>query len=91
MSDYEQLQYPDILESFKKERERYRPKDLIDFSIEYFKALQSGAPLRYKDLSGLEKLHINPEDYESIERLGIPEEDLYRVINRRKNLTEKIF
>ena len=89
MSDYEQLQYPDILESFKKERERYRPKDLIDFSIEYFKALQSGKPLRYKNLSGLEKLHINPEDYESIERLGIPEEDLYRVINRRKNLTEK--
>ena len=89
MSDYEQLQYPDTLESFKKERERYRPKDLIDFSIEYFKALQSGTPLRYKDLSGLEKLHINPEDYEIIERLGIPEEDLYRVINRRKNLTEK--
>ena len=34
-------------------------------------------------------MHINPEDYEIIERLGIPEEDLYRVINRRKNLTEK--
>ena len=37
MSSDDQLQYPTTFESFNKERERYRPKDLIDFSIEYLK------------------------------------------------------
>ena len=89
MSNEEQLQYPTTLESFKKERERYRPKDLIDFSIEYFKALQNGTPLKYKDLSGLDKFVLNPEYEEIVRRLGIPDEDLYRVLNRRKHLTQK--
>ena len=89
MSEDKQLQYPETLESFNKERERYHPKDLIDFSIEYFKALQSGIPLKYKDLSGLEKFEINPEDEEIIKRLGISDEDLNRVKNRRKILTEE--
>ena len=89
MSSDDQLQYPTTLESFNKERERYRPKDLIDFSIEYFKALQNGTPLRYKDLSGLEKLELNPSDLEVVRRLGIPEEDLNRVVNRRKILTKE--
>ena len=89
MSSDDQLQYPKTLESFNKERERYRPKDLIDFSIEYFKALQNGTPLKYKDLSGLEKLDLNPSDSEVVRRLGIPEEDLNRVVNRRKILTKE--
>jgi len=89
MASNDQLQYPTTLESFNKERERYRPKDLIDFSIEYFKALQNGTPLRYKDLSGLEKLEVNPDDLEIIRRLRIPNEDLNRVVNRRKILTEE--
>ena len=89
MSNEEQLQYPTTLESFKKERERYRPKDLIDFSIEYFKALQNGTPLKYKDLSGLDKFILDPEYEEIVRRLGIPDEDLYRVLNRRKHLTQK--
>ena len=89
MSEDKQLQYPETLESFNKERERYHPKDLIDFSIEYFKALQNGIPLKYKDLSGLEKFEINPEDEEIIKRLGISDEDLNRVKNRRKILTEE--
>ena len=89
MSNEEQLQYPTTLESFKKERERYRPKDLIDFSIEYFKALQNGTPLKYTDLSGLDKFILDPEYEEIVRRLGIPDEDLYRVLNRRKHLTQK--
>lgn len=89
MTSNETLQYPATLESFNKERERYRPIDLIDFSIEYFKALQNGTPLRYKDLSGLEKLEVNPDDLEIIRRLRIPNEDLNRVVNRRKILTEE--
>ena len=89
MSINEQLQYPLTLESFNKERERYRPKDLIDFSIEYFKALQNGTAFKYNDLSGLDKFILNPDDSEIIRRLGIPDEDLYRVRNRRKKLTEQ--
>ena len=84
MSINEQLQYPLTLESFNKERERYRPKDLIDFSIEYFKALQNGTPLKYNDLSGLNKFILKPENEKIITRLQIPDEDLYRVILRRK-------
>ena len=75
MSNEEQLQYPTTLESFKKERERYRPKDLIDFSIEYFMALQNGTPLKYNDLSGLNKFILKPENEKIITRLQIPDED----------------
>ena len=91
MSTEDQLQYPTTLESFEKERARYRPIDLIDFSIEYFKALQSGTPLKYHDLSGLDKFVLKPENGKIIQRLQIPDEDLYRVILRRKPITQKEF
>ena len=82
MSENEQLQ--NQLGSFEYEIEKYKPKDMIDFSIEYFKSLQSGSRLEYKDLSGLEKFELKPEDQEIVNRLGIPQEDLMRVLNRRK-------
>ena len=82
MSEKEQLQ--NQLGSFEYEIEKYKPKDMIDFSIEYFKSLQSGSRLEYKDLSGLEKFELKPEDQEIVNRLGIPQEDLMRVLNRRK-------
>ena len=91
MTSNETLQYPATLESFNKERERYRPIDLIDFSIEYFKALQNGTPLKYNDLSGLDKFILKPENNKVITRLQIPDEDLYRVILRRKATTQKEF
>ena len=91
MSTEDQLQYPTTLESFEKERARYRPIDLIDFSIEYFKALQNGTPLKYHDLSGLDKFVLKPENGKIIQRLQIPDEDLYRVILRRKPISEKEF
>ena len=91
MSTEDQLQYPTTLESFEKERARYRPIDLIDFSVEYFKALQNGTPLKYHDLSGLDKFVLKPENGKIIQRLQIPDEDLYRVILRRKPISEKEF
>ena len=91
MSTEDQLQYPTTLESFEKERARYRPIDLIDFSIEYFKALQNGTPLKYHDLSGLDKFVLKPENGKIIQRLQIPDEDLYRVILRRKPISQKEF
>ena len=91
MSTEDQLQYPPTLESFEKERARYRPIDLIDFSIEYFKALQNGTPLKYNDLSGLNKFILKPENEKIITRLQIPDEDLYRVILRRKQISQQEF
>ena len=82
MSEEKQLQ--NELGSFEYEIEKYKPKDMIDFSIEYFKSLQAGSKLEYKDLSGLEKFELKPEDREIVNRLGIPQEDLMRVLNRRK-------
>lgn len=83
----QQLQF--ALGSFASEIERYKPKDMIDFSVEYFKALQSNTPLDYKDLSGLTKFELSPDDEETISRLGISEEDLQRVINRREIKSQK--
>lgn len=83
------IQYPDSLESFEREVQRYKPIDMIDFCTEYFESLQKGVPLRSKDLSGLKKFKLTPEDEAIVRRLNIPEEDLYRVINRRKIKTHE--
>ena len=79
-----EIDYPDSLESFEKELKRYKPIDMIEFCTEYFECLQKSIPLRSKDLSGLRKFHLTPEDEEVIERLKIPAEDLVRISNRRK-------
>ena len=79
-----EIQYPDSLESFEKEVQRYKPIDMIEFCTEYFECLQKGVPLRCKDLSGLKKFKLTPEDEAVVRRLHIPKEDLVRVINRRK-------
>ena len=79
-----EIDYPDSLESFRKELQRYKPIDMIEFCTEYFECLQKGIPLRSKDLSGLKKFHLTPEDEEVVKRLKIPAEDLVRVTNRRK-------
>ena len=79
-----EIQYPETLESFEKEVQRYKPIDMIDFCTEYFECLQKGIPLRSKDLSGLKKFKLTPEDEAVVRRLNIPQEDLVRVINRRK-------
>ena len=84
-----QVDYPDTLESFNKEVERYKPRDMIDFCTEYFTCLTKGVPLRYKELSGLRKFHLTPEDAEVVRRLNIPDEDLVRVLNRRKIVTKE--
>ena len=84
-----EVDYPDSLESFEKELKRYTPIDMIDFCNEYFECLQKGIPLRSKDLSGLKKFHLTPEDEEVISRLKIPAEDLVRVSNRRKEKTHE--
>ena len=84
-----EIQYPDSLESFEKELKRYKPIDMIDFCSEYFECLQKGIPLRSKDLSGLKKFHLTPEDQEVIERLKIPAEDLRRIPDRRKAKSHK--
>ena len=84
-----EIEYPDSLESFEKEVKRYRPIDMIDFCQEYFECLQKGIPLRSKDLSGLKKFHLTPEDEEVVKRLKIPAEDLVRVSNRRKVKTHE--
>ena len=39
--------FPDILHDFAKEVVREQPKDILDFAVEYFKALESGTPLDY--------------------------------------------
>ena len=84
-----EIEYPDSLESFEKEVKRYRPIDMIDFCSEYFECLKKGIPLRSKDLSGLKKFHLTPEDEEVVKRLKIPAEDLVRVANRRKVKTHQ--
>ena len=83
-SEYIEIDYPDSLESFSQELKRYKPIDMIEFCTEYFECLQKGIPLRSKDLSGLKKFHLTPEDEEVVKRLKIPSEDLVRVSNRRK-------
>ena len=85
----QEIDYPDSLESFEKEVKRYKPIDMIEFCSEYFECLQKGIPLRSKDLSGLKKFHLTPEDQEVIKRLKIPSEDLVRVVNRRKEKTHE--
>ena len=57
-----EIQYPETLESFEKEVQRYKPIDMIDFCTEYFECLQKGIPLRSKDLSGLKKFKLTTED-----------------------------
>ena len=84
-----EIDYPDTLESFVKEVKRYKPIDMIEFCSEYFECLQKGKPLRSKDLSGLRKFHLTPEDEEVINRLKIPAEDLVRISNRRKLKTHE--
>ena len=84
-----EIEYPDTLESFEKEVQRYKPTDMIDFCNEYFECLQKGIPLRSKDLSGLKKFKLTPEDEAVVRRLNIPEEDLVRVVNRRKIKTHE--
>ena len=79
-----EIQYPETLESFEKEVQRYKPIDMIDFCTEYFECLQKGIPLRSKDLSGLKKFKLTPEDEAVVRRLNIPQEELVRVVNRRK-------
>ena len=79
-----EIQYPETLESFEREVERYKPIDMIDFCTEYFECLKQGIPLRSKDLSGLKKFQLTPEDEAVVRRLNIPQEDLVRVLNRRK-------
>ena len=39
--------FPDILHDFAKEVVREQPKDILDFAVEYFKALETGTPLDY--------------------------------------------
>ena len=39
--------FPDTLHDFAKEVVREQPKDILDFAVEYFKALESGTPLDY--------------------------------------------
>ena len=85
----QEIDYPSSLESFEKELKRYKPIDMIEFCSEYFECLQKGIPLRSKDLSGLKKFHLTPEDQEVIKRLKIPSEDLVRVVNRRKEKTHE--
>ena len=79
-----EIQYPETLESFEREVQRYKPTDMIDFCTEYFECLKQGIPLRSKDLSGLKKFQLTPEDEAVVRRLNIPQEDLVRVLNRRK-------
>ena len=84
-----EIQYPDTLESFQREVERYKPIDMINFCTEYFSCLQQGIPMKSKDLSGLKKFKLTPEDIAVVTRLNIPEEDLLRIINRRRVKTQK--
>ena len=39
--------FPDILHDFAKEVVREQPKDLLDFAVEYFKAMKNGTTLDY--------------------------------------------
>ncbi|MCQ2816775.1 MAG: hypothetical protein MJ252_05860 [archaeon] len=75
--------------SFESERQRYKPKDLADFSKKYFEALKKNIPLVYDDLSGLDPLVISPSDSEIIGRLQISNEDLLRVFKRRDTTTNE--
>ena len=81
----QEIDYPDSLESFEKEVKRYKPIDMIDFCSEYFECLQKGIPLRSKDLSGLKKFHLTPEDQEVIKRLKVDQ------INDIKNQEKTIW
>ena len=39
--------FPEILHDFSREVLRYMPKDILDFSIQYFYSLETSAPLNY--------------------------------------------
>ena len=39
--------FPEILHDFAREVVRYQPKDILDFSIQYFYYLENGLPLNY--------------------------------------------
>lgn len=87
MSKADQLQDTSELGSFELEVIRYRPKDMDDFSHEYFKSLQADQPLKYYDTSGLIPFVLEPTDESIIERLQIPQEDLEKVEKRRSKQT----
>lgn len=39
--------FPEILHDYAREVVRYRPKDIYDFSIQYFYSIEKSIPLRY--------------------------------------------
>ena len=39
--------FPEILHDFSREVLRYMPKDILDFSVQYFYSLETGTPLNY--------------------------------------------
>ena len=39
--------FPEILHDFSREVLRYMPKDILDFSVQYFYSLETGIPLNY--------------------------------------------
>ena len=39
--------FPEILHDFSREVLRYMPKDILDFSVQYFYSLEIGSPLNY--------------------------------------------
>ena len=43
--------FPDILHDFAKEVVREQPKDMLDFAVEYFKALELGVPFQYGNIT----------------------------------------
>ena len=41
--------FPEILHDFSREVLRYMPKDILDFSIQYFYSLETNSPLNYTE------------------------------------------
>ena len=55
--------FPEILHDFSREVLRYMPKDILDFSIQYFYSLETNTPLNYIE-GGSNKI---PKSSETIE------------------------
>ena len=55
--------FPEILHDYSREVIRYMPKDILDFSIQYFYYLEKGLPLNYIDggSNNIPKLTINDD------------------------------
>ena len=71
--------FPEILHDFAKEVVRYKPEDILDFSIQYFYSLENAIPLNF--IPG-NSSNIKNEERENLEEIN----DNNNIKNNEENI-----